>query len=74
MKETVYLILNRGGVVAMRKKLPGLDPGQMAVRVRVSVDSRFFETHIAEVALDIPANMLIAPQVEITPIEEQKAG
>lgn len=66
MKDVVYLILNRRGAAALRKCVPSLASGEIAIRLAISVPNAAFDKFIPRVAIDVPETAVIHPDLEIT--------
>lgn len=67
MRDTIYLVLNQRRVDRMTKqRLPKLKGGEVAIKLKVSVDDSNFRTPLAEAGLEIPEEMIISqPEVEV---------
>lgn len=76
MNDTIYLIFERSGIVAMRKTIPPLKAGQYAVRVDVKVDDKYFKRVIPIAKMELDDDFLIEPKIELEPIikEDGKHG
>src|SRR4051812_46707668 len=48
MTETIYLVVDRNGVKRFTKNLPGLNRGEIPVKVNVSVEESAFRTPVIE--------------------------
>lgn len=68
MKDSVYLIFAKGGIVAMRKTLPELRAGHYATRLKVSVDDKYFKRIIPEATMELDDKFLIEPKVNVEPM------
>ncbi len=65
MRQTIFLTLDRNGVVKMTKEKVKLGMGQRAVKLNILVpDAAFAEPPILDAELDVPAKNLIAPEPE----------
>lgn len=63
MKSRVFITLSKSGAVKMTKEKPSLDINQRAVRLTISVpDSAFAAPPVLDVELEIPGNLMIAPE------------
>lgn len=65
MRDTIYLILERDGAVAIRKNVPNLNSGQVAVRLKLEISDKFFNRFVPQVNLSIPDSMVIQPEVRV---------
>lgn len=72
MKDTIYLIMDRNGVQALRKTRPKLAAGQVAVRLAVEVDDAYFHRAIPTAELVVPVDRLIEPEI-IVELQEEPA-
>ena len=66
MDSSCYLVLNDSGIVRMKKKLPALAGGEVAVKVTVSVDDSFFQKLIPEAVINVPADLVMTPELNVT--------
>lgn len=53
MKDVVYLVVSRAGVQSMRKSLPSMKRGEIAIRVNVTVADKAFAPPTIEQYIDI---------------------
>lgn len=53
MKDVVFLTVSRAGVQAMRKSLPDLRRGEIAIKVHVTVSEKSFAPPTIEQRIDI---------------------
>lgn len=74
MRTTIYLIINQVGTVAMRKNVPQLRRGEVAVKVKIEIPDTFFRQPIPEVNLSVPESLIIKPDVSVTIEEEGGEG
>lgn len=66
MTTEVYIIMTKAGAVDMRKQMPKLNSGQVAVKVNLEVSDLFFDRFIPEVNVSIPDRNVIQPDIEVT--------
>lgn len=73
MQDTIYLVLNRRGILRMNKtRMPLLAGGEVAVKLTVRVDDSNFRSPLASAELDIAEDQLILnPTVEVE-VESQE--
>lgn len=65
MKDTAYLILNKNGVVALRKTHPNLSGGEAAVRLQVEIPDAVFRKFVPEATLSIGEEHVIHPEIAV---------
>ncbi len=65
MKDTVYLVLNADGVVRMTKRWPALAREEVGVQLKVSIPDDSFKSPVVAAHLDIPADRVIQPEIEM---------
>lgn len=53
MKDVIYLVVNRAGVQGMRKSLPNLHRGEIAIKVHVTAAEKAFAPPTIEQRIDI---------------------
>jgi hypothetical protein len=53
MKDVVYLVVSRAGVQSMRKSLPTLHRGEIAVKVHITASEKSFAPPTIEQRIDI---------------------
>lgn len=53
MKDVVYLVVSRAGVQSMRKSLPNMHRGEIAIKVHVTVAEKAFAPPTIEQRIDI---------------------
>jgi hypothetical protein len=75
--DTVYLVIGRSRynqpkIMAMRQKKPFLEPGEVAVRLRLDIDSALFESVTPLVVAEIHAGDVIEPTVVVLPAEVEE--
>lgn len=66
MTTAVYIIMTKSGVVDMRKQIPKLNSGQVAVKINLEVSDLFFDRFVPEVNVSIPDHNVIQPDIEVT--------
>lgn len=83
ISSSVYLVIEptrRGGfpsrvldftVREMRKNKPSLLGGQLAVKVKLNIDSSLFDEYIPVLEATIEGHDIIAPEVEVLPAETE---
>lgn len=72
MRDTIYLIVDRKGVVAHRKGQPNLRSGEFAVKLSVEISDRFFTQSIPEAYLQVPDDYVIQPKIALQLLEQLK--
>lgn len=65
MKETVYLVISKEGVVAMKKRPPSLKGNERAVQLEVSVPDEVFSISYIMTKLEIHEDDIMNPTVSI---------
>jgi hypothetical protein len=70
MKDSIYLIFSKEGIVAMRKTLPELKSGQYATRIDVLVDDKYFKRIIPIAKMELDDKFLIEPKMVLEPMEK----
>jgi hypothetical protein len=68
MKAATYVILNRNGVARIRKDKPRLERGEVAVKLILLVDDKYFDSNVPEVQVDLKANEVLTPTVSVIPL------
>lgn len=74
MKDAVFLILNKNGVVGHRKTEPALEPGQRALKVRLEVKDEYFKQSIPEAFAEIGPEHIRHPSIDFaieTPSDDE---
>lgn len=72
MDETVYLVFGKRNVQHRRfkgatVKQPRLQPGERAIRVKVSIPDKFFEpAGVPTARIEVPEDMLSDPVPDVT--------
>ena len=78
MKDSVYLVFNRGRVVSMKRSPPDLRAGEYATRIDVTVDDKYFRRIIPIAKMELDDKFLIEPRLvlepQIKPPENQDLG
>lgn len=69
MKDTIYLIFDKNGIMGMRKTLPELRAGQYATRLDVSVDDKYFKRIVPIAKMELDDKFLIEPKMVLEPME-----
>jgi len=67
MKDIIYLIFDRSGIVHMRKSLPNLSAGQYAVKLEVFIDNKYFERIVPTATMSLDDSFLIKPKIYLEP-------
>ncbi len=67
MRDTIYLVLNQRRVDRMTKqRLPKLKGGEVAIKLKVTVDDSNFRTPLTEAHVQVPPGMVIGePEVQV---------
>lgn len=68
MKDTIFLIFNKDGIVGMRKTIPPLKAGEYATRLDVLVDDKYFKRIIPIAKMELDDKFLIEPKIELEPV------
>jgi hypothetical protein len=76
-EDTGYLVIRqdryrRAVIDRLTKKAPALESGEIAVKVRLCIDSDLFKKFLPEVVVEINEPDIIQPTVEV--IENFEAG
>ena len=66
MKESAFLILNRNGILGLRKTEPSLEAGQRALKITLEVEDEYFEQSIPEAVAQIGPEHIINPEIDFT--------
>ena len=66
MKDHAFLILNRRGIVGLRKTEPDLEAGQRALKVTLNVKEEYFKQSIPEAVAEIGPEHIRHPQIDFT--------
>lgn len=64
MKDIFYLIMTSSGVDKVRKQLPSLSSGEVAIKVTVNISDKFFQRFIPSADLTIPDEYVLEPKLE----------
>lgn len=67
MKGNGYLVVSRTKVVTFRKTKPSLKGGEVAIRLNVTVDDRFFNQVAPVIDIAIGDEFLMTPKVHVHP-------
>lgn len=70
MKTTVYLVLDKKGVVRHTKKPPSLQGDQRAVAIDIEVDDTVFEYSFMRTSMTITEDDIIEPSLEVQLIHD----
>jgi hypothetical protein len=65
MKDVVYLVVNRNGVVGMRKRHPDLAGGEVGIKLTVKVPDAHFRDPYAVAELELGEEHLIHPTAHV---------
>jgi hypothetical protein len=57
-------------VVAMRQTKPAISPGEIAVKVVLTIDESAFEEYIPVASINIDESVIIAPEVDVVAVPE----
>jgi hypothetical protein len=66
MKDTVFLAVDRSGVVRMTKRWPSLSRDEIGVKITVNVPDTAFRSPVIAASLDVPEDRTIQPDIDIT--------
>jgi hypothetical protein len=65
MKDTIYLAINRTGVVRMTKRPPSLYRDEVGVKLTVQVPDASFRPSLLEATLEVSEAAIIQPVVTV---------
>lgn len=65
MIDHAFLIINKRGILGLRKKAPALESGEIAVKVEVSIPLSVFKDHIPTAHLDIKEEHVRFPEPDV---------
>ena len=68
MKDLVYLVFSKSGIVGSRKTMPRLSSGHFAVKLKLEVADKYFKQAIPEANLKLGDESIIAPEVQVDPV------
>jgi len=66
MKDTIWLVANRRGVVRMLKRWPSLDEGEVAMKLRVEVSDASYARPFAEATIVVDDEHVLRPAATVT--------
>ena len=65
MKESIYLVLNKSGVVRSRKSRPDLRIGEITIKLNLVISDDWFKKFIPEGTVSIPNTAVAGDGLEI---------
>ena len=65
MKDSAYLIIEKGGIQMLRKNRPDLHAGQVAVKIQVDVSDAYFDRHIPQAHLTLAEEDILTPTIDV---------
>jgi hypothetical protein len=76
MKQTIFLAINRRGTMRLTKNSPGLDRGEIAIRLELNIPDSLFRDYIPTARLTIDPDQVIRaePTVELLVPEDEGGG
>ncbi len=65
MKDSIFMVINRHGVVRYRKSPPDLHIGEIAIKLNIEISNDWFKKIIPEGTVSIPDKAVIGDGLEI---------
>ncbi len=66
MRDSAFLIIEKGGIQMLRKNRPDLHAGQVAVKVHVDVADEYFDRYIPQAHLTLAEEDILTPTIDVT--------
>lgn len=65
MKDEIFLTFNANKIVSMRHSPPPLRAGEYAVKIKLTVEDKYFKRIIPIAYMELDGKQLIEPKIEL---------